>query len=336
MKLIFAVVMGAMLHVALSAAIEEVEKEFDLIEKDLASSNIEKEILDWAVPESVAKEEKAMKLNSPIEVKDASNQNKDNSVESQLEDLVKNTDAKDKKKDSSAKSDLHKMLSNFENTGNIDKDQLMNAIEKYMKKDDVAADLPSEDNGECKDNRKNCKYLARLGYCGTHKKTMQSNCAKTCQFCVDCKNVAGSRCVSFRKYGYCESAKYKARMKYLCFKECDYCRPPSAPKCAESAFGCCWDKVTVKAEKTGTSCPKCEDKYLYVCDRFKEDCQKISRAGTFMRRMCPQTCGKCDNKCEDMVEWAEKCPYYLKSGQCKSDPHGMKLLCKKTCGFCTR
>ena len=33
MKLMFAAVIGALLHVALSAAIEEMEKEFDLIEK---------------------------------------------------------------------------------------------------------------------------------------------------------------------------------------------------------------------------------------------------------------------------------------------------------------
>lgn len=199
------------------------------------------------------------------------------------------------------------------------------------------------DNPGClADKRPDCQALKKRGFCETHKIRMMQNhyCDRTCIFgkCACRDTLTQYRCEylkNFRGKYLCET---ETRMRQTCAKTCHHCAVPSPPKCSETKYACCWDKITIRKDKKGSNCPKCEDNYRYVCDTFKDDCPKISIAGDFMRFHCPKKCGLCDsNRCTDQARYAGVCPLWKDTlGWCtdKRMHLSMNYFCPKTCGFC--
>ncbi|XP_065055018.1 uncharacterized protein LOC135683636 isoform X2 [Rhopilema esculentum] len=118
-------------------------------------------------------------------------------------------------------------------------------------------------------------------------------------------------------------------LKEKCRKTCKLCQKASVqPKCDESAYGCCWDNVTV-AIGPQKLCPPCIDRNKEECSGLAGKCGEAD-----IRRTCPKTCKvKCE-RCEDDEHQAETCPLFRMIGACETDQKLMKKYCKKTCKFC--
>nr|AKU77029.1 TX-II propeptide [Carukia barnesi] len=166
-----------------------------------------------------------------------------------------------------------------------------------------------------------------------HRCHEKKNCEKTCGHCNDCYDKYPSRCSYFKKLGLCD--KMPTKMEKYCYKTCGHCRMPAPPPCANTALGCCWNRVTTKIDKAGSNCPVCKDSYKRLCKTFSDDCSHKRSAGKFMRHYCPETCGLCNGGgCADQPDQAKYCSFWKGQGLCENDKNTMKLFCKKTCNLC--
>jgi len=151
-------------------------------------------------------------------------------------------------------------------------------------------------------------------------------------------------CWIFKNRNQCHSTKKVTElMVKFCGKTCGLCSTPKMPACSYQTFGCCNDKITTKKDADGSNCPRCKDQFKNLCKMFAEDCERHTKAGSFMREKCPATCDKCKPACEDTIEFKHICPYWENTlGWCKipnsskdyKKLKAMKHYCSKTCGFC--
>ena len=151
-------------------------------------------------------------------------------------------------------------------------------------------------------------------------------------------------CWIFKNRNQCHSTKKVTElMVKFCGKTCGLCSTPKMPACSYQTFGCCNDKITTKKDAAGSNCPRCKDQFKNLCKMFAEDCERHTKAGSFMREKCPATCDKCKPACEDTIEFKHICPYWENTlGWCKipnsskdyKKLKAMKHYCSKTCGFC--
>ena len=125
------------------------------------------------------------------------------------------------------------------------------------------------------------------------------------------------------------------RIPNYCPKSCQFCNIATQPKCRKTKYGCCWDKMTEKLDKSGKNCPLCKDDYKYMCKTFLSECKKISKAGEFMRIHCKKSCDFCDEKCADDKKMAFYCPFWKNDLEwCEKQKETMHHFCPVTCGFC--
>eukprot|EP00112_Aurelia_sp_Birch-Aquarium-sp1_P000934 Seg1091.15 transcript_id=Seg1091.15/GoldUCD/mRNA.D3Y31 product="hypothetical protein" protein_id=Seg1091.15/GoldUCD/D3Y31 len=333
MKFFMCLVLAVCVYEAQSAAVgmsKDESAELDSIEnvlKDVTEKEsrrqLEDELLALKLPEATLENDVVSKKDNaplPKEAKDP------------LPKEAKK-DPKAESKESDVDKELRDVLQTFEDSGNVKKDQVINAIENLLKNSVTSADEPAGD-AKCADVRSDCAQLVKLGYSCKTNSAMKKKCAKTCKICVTCENSLGDKkCEHLQKFGYCEKEKFAAKMKTYCFKECGYCRPSTAPECSKTKFGCCWDKVVTKQDKAGSNCKPCKDGYRYVCKTFESDCMTHRIAGDFMRKHCPETCDVCD-KCFDDPKSKAKCSSWKRAGYCSKMKSTMEALCKETCDLC--
>lgn len=316
-----------------SCTIAAFQDEMAALEKDMAKADssqkedIKKSIKDLSTEELIAELEREFHGSKSDSKSDVTMEKK---FRQRFEDIIN----KKAKLDELANVDMSSLLSDEKKDN---KDALTGIIDAL---DEALTEKNKEKkeliDGECKDLRSDCKVL--VNYCTTHKKKLEKACAKTCGYCVDCKQrIPKIVCDNLKKSGKCDTPDEhtRNRMTRLCPLTCGYCRLPSPPKCSDTTHGCCWDKITTKKNSKGTNCPVCKNEYKFVCKTFKPDCESYLRPGDFMRQFCPKACGLCEGKCRDDKEKALLCPFWKDTLKwCKEKESVMRVYCPKTCNLC--
>lgn len=330
-RFLFLIVISAGVMDAVTASFDD---EMAALEKDIANDEkpliLKKSIKDLTTDELIAELERDLKKTSP--------EKRESSAEKYRKrflDLIEKKGAVEDMEFSKTMSGaelytdvVNAMYADFEDVSDEKKDESETTTKEKRGEGHIA--------GACVDLRTDCKFLK--SFCYTHSEKLKVSCAKTCKFCAECKQrVPAKTCEVLKGRKLCNSPNpaTRNRMIKLCPITCGFCNVPSPPKCSDTEWGCCWDKLTTKTEQHGRNCPPCINRYRYVCKTFLPDCKSFLRPGEFMRQNCPQACGLCKGKCADDRDKVALCKFWKKDlNFCEEKKDVMKWYCPTTCGFC--